>query len=335
MSKEQTVMNRTVAEAIRQAKLLFAPKRGNQSSTGNASTTQAGLVPPVPNDATKFLNGVAPPAFAQVKGTDLAMSDVTGNNVDITKHGFCPKAPNDTTKFLRGDAIWAAPSGGSTAPISPDTAASSPNAADDEFEFGTALDTTGARRTSATAWAWVNQGTGSAAVAQGNLVLKAPAGSTPNFRLVVQPVSGTAWRYRYKMTTMFATEANFRHVAGIVRNSTSGKFVAFSRAYQSGPVLEVDRWNSPTSFSATNVTSGTMYGATLRNSRTPMWFEVELASGSLLFRYSDCGVDGTFTLFATEALTTFITSVDGIGLGVDSENSNDTVGVFDWFRRMA
>lgn len=112
MGQEKKVFDRTVAEAIRQAKLLFAPKRGNASTTGNASPSQAGLVPPCPATATKFLNGAAPPAFAQVKGSDLSMSDVLTNNVSTAAHGFAPKAPNDTTKFLRGDATWAVPAGG-------------------------------------------------------------------------------------------------------------------------------------------------------------------------------------------------------------------------------
>ena len=75
-------------------------------------------IPATPSDATKFLNGAATPAFAQVKDTDLATTDVTGNNVSTTKHGFVPKAPNDVTKFLNGLGAWSAPGGGgSTAPF--------------------------------------------------------------------------------------------------------------------------------------------------------------------------------------------------------------------------
>lgn len=66
MSKEQDTLTRTVAEAIRRATLLFQRKAGNQSSTGRASSTQSGLVPPVPDDPTMFLNGAAPPEFTPV-----------------------------------------------------------------------------------------------------------------------------------------------------------------------------------------------------------------------------------------------------------------------------
>lgn len=62
-----------------------------------------------PNDATKFLNGAAFPAYAKVKDTDLAVTDVTGNNVTTAAHGFAPKAPNDAQQFLNGVAGYAVP----------------------------------------------------------------------------------------------------------------------------------------------------------------------------------------------------------------------------------
>jgi hypothetical protein len=67
-----------------------------------------------PNDPTKFLNGAALPAYAAVKDSDLAVTDITTNNVSIAKHGFAPKAPNDATKYLDGTGVYSTPpSGGS------------------------------------------------------------------------------------------------------------------------------------------------------------------------------------------------------------------------------
>lgn len=62
-----------------------------------------------PNDATTFLNGAIPPAFAAVKDTDLALSDVTGNDVSAARHGFAPKLPNDATKYLDGTGHYTVP----------------------------------------------------------------------------------------------------------------------------------------------------------------------------------------------------------------------------------
>lgn len=61
-------------------------------------------------DTTKFLNGGTNPAFSSVNDSDLALTDITTNNVSATKHGFAPKFPNNTTTFLRGDGTYAAPS---------------------------------------------------------------------------------------------------------------------------------------------------------------------------------------------------------------------------------
>ena len=76
---------------------------------GSNYFTERGSLPASPSDATKFLNGAAPPVFAQVKDSDLSLSDVTSNNVSTAKHGFAPKAPNDATKFLDGTGNYSAP----------------------------------------------------------------------------------------------------------------------------------------------------------------------------------------------------------------------------------
>ncbi len=75
-------------------------------TTDDVTSTQHGLAPKSPGDATKFLHGAATPGYAQVKDSDLSTSDITTNNVSTTKHGFVPKAPNQLTRFLRGDADW-------------------------------------------------------------------------------------------------------------------------------------------------------------------------------------------------------------------------------------
>ena len=67
------------------------------------STSSWSTITP-PADAKKFLNGANPLAWAQVKGSDLSMSDVTTNNVTSSAHGFAPKSPADATKFLNGAA---------------------------------------------------------------------------------------------------------------------------------------------------------------------------------------------------------------------------------------
>lgn len=64
-----------------------------------------------PGDATKFLNGAAPPAWAAVKDTDLSLSDETTQNATSARHGFLKKLNNDTSMFMRGDGSWAKAAG--------------------------------------------------------------------------------------------------------------------------------------------------------------------------------------------------------------------------------
>ncbi len=65
-----------------------------------------GFAPKSPADATKFLNGAATPAWAQVKDSDLSTSDITTNNATSLKHGFLPKLSNNPLQALLGDGTW-------------------------------------------------------------------------------------------------------------------------------------------------------------------------------------------------------------------------------------
>lgn len=71
-------------------------------------STQWGVLLP-PGNAATFLNGAILPAFAAVKDTDLALTDVTSNDVSAARHGFAPKLPNDATKYLDGTGHYTAP----------------------------------------------------------------------------------------------------------------------------------------------------------------------------------------------------------------------------------
>jgi hypothetical protein len=79
--------------------MLKWAQQARQNSEGGSSIVG-------PGDATKFLNGEVTPVFAQVKDSDLAMSDTVANNVSTSKHGFAPKAPNDATQFLDGTGAY-------------------------------------------------------------------------------------------------------------------------------------------------------------------------------------------------------------------------------------
>ena len=65
---------------------------------GNTTTTKKVLT------ETGTGSAATAPSWQQVAGADLAMSDVTTNNVTSTEHGFAPKSPADATQYLNGAA---------------------------------------------------------------------------------------------------------------------------------------------------------------------------------------------------------------------------------------
>jgi hypothetical protein len=80
----------------------------------NPSATTLGGVESIAAVTHQFLTSISTsgvPAQAQPTEADLALSDITTNNVSTTKHGLAPKAPNDATKFLDGTGAYSTPAG--------------------------------------------------------------------------------------------------------------------------------------------------------------------------------------------------------------------------------
>ena len=239
----------------------------------------------------------------------------------------------DSTQTL--GVKWAA---GASANITPDTHPSSPTAWDDEFEFGSTLDTTGARRSGANAWSWLNQSTATASVGQGALTVTAPALSGDNWRIVMQtvPASG-AWKFRAKLGSTAAISAqNFENSGLILYNSGNGKLVTFGPAYNSGgSQAAIYAYRFPSvSGSGTNVFAGAPSNV---NFALPMYLEVDWdGSANLTFWYSMNGYDGMMQKLYSETLASYLGALTHIGLGVESNNASQAAVLYcDWFRRTA
>lgn len=215
------------------------------------------------------------------------------------------------------------------APITPDTAPSSPDAMDDEFEAGT-LDPK---------WTWVNQNTASIVLANGCLVLTEQVNASEDVNFIEQALAGgSAWRYRAKLSLLCTVAYNSGGI--ILSESGTGKLLQFGLVNYNGAVeLWVEYAASPTASGTISQQSGLsgLWPFGLSSASNFVYLEIELSSGTIYFRISPTGVDGTFSSFYSAAESTwFTTAADSIGLGGYSFNAS-TPGklVVDWFRRMA
>ncbi len=94
------------------------PANGNAASfDANGNIKDAGVAPAQNSAATahKFLSAYtsATGAFTQAQpaDADLAVSDVTANNVSTSAHGFAPKSPGSATVYLDGTGAYSTPPG--------------------------------------------------------------------------------------------------------------------------------------------------------------------------------------------------------------------------------
>lgn len=215
----------------------------------------------------------------------------------------------------------------------PDDIPGSPNVADDEFE-GASLDTAGTRTTGATAWAWYNQGGATATLTQGHLVLEAPADAGFDWRIIRQALPAAPWVYRYKMTQVSTVDVSDFLGFGLgIMNNTNARIIAFTKDYNAGWDLSIDRYSDVTTFNAVIKNTDNFWSDW--DVYYPVYFEVESDGTTLTFRYSASGVNGTFITFGTETLATYITTADYICLMAANSNSDACKLVVEWFRRMS
>lgn len=224
-------------------------------------------------------------------------------------------------------------SSGGIIPVNPDTYPSSPANPDDEFDTGTSIDTAGTRRVSAVAWSLLNSGGSFAnSVNKGHLAISDTLAVVDNVRGVVQAVTGT-WRYRAKLSGIVHPNSNYWNIGMIVRNTANSRFMTLAKTWDTSWRLSVVQWSAFATANSTLVITD-IFTSAGRSFHLAMYLEIENNGTSLIFRYSDTGVDGTFITFHTATIATYIAAVDQIGLHL-SANGGACVGAFDWFRKMA
>jgi hypothetical protein len=108
-------------------------------------------------------------------------------------------------------------------------------------------------------WTWVNQGGATAADSSSIFVgstkvtgisFVAPAGSGDNVRILKKSAPSTPYTVIMAFSWL-QRHANFCRAGFCWRQSSDGKLVMAASIYSSNPYLDIAKWSSPTSFSAT------------------------------------------------------------------------------------
>lgn len=279
----------------------------------------------ITDDRTMFFNGGG--------SSFSAGGDLSGSNSSQTVVGFdgnplgsSMASPGDQTVpvFSTSTGKWAASSISTlTLPswlsLSPDAPPSTAGSLDDEFNSGSSINTS--------RWTWVNQGSATAAISNGQVFLNCPAGSSGNFRYVYQAAPSTPWTVVMPMRTMWkiASFANF----GLILSDSTGKFYVFGMSEDRiGATPNLGTWNSPTSANVNNNNNLNL------PSNAKMYYAVQDDGTNLNFSVSYTGASGTFFQAYTVSRTAFLASgPTRVGFGCDSENSFQVSVNSDWFRR--
>lgn len=205
--------------------------------------------------------------------------------------------------------------------VSPDTHLTGVPAfiANDYFETA-ALDTAGTRFAGAGAWTVYNASSSSITQSKGSVHLTTSINAGQDITIAAQPIttSSVAWRFRLHLTAAFMTVAS--NNGGLYAyESSTGKVCQFGVINLSGTP---NFWIAyATSFTAggvlqTNTAASGLFPLGVGYSSAPVWLELELAGGTLTYRVSLTGLDGSFLPIQANAQTTFFTTTpNNIGFG--------------------
>ena len=166
-------------------------------------------------------------------------------------------------------------------------------------------------------WTWVNQGaatgTDQTAIFAGSkkvsgITIQAPADAGPNLRILKKTAPSTPY------TITIAFEWNFRGnnyygVGFCWRQSSDGKLVTAAIEYGGGFFLNVNKWNSPTSFNSNYI------GLTFQQGLT--WLKCQDNGTNRIVSYSADGV--TWIVVYTIGRTDFLTGNE-VGFYVNTQN---------------
>ncbi len=267
-------------------------------------------------------------------GTGLSYSgstlEATGGGGSLTVTDGTNTEASVTTLQISGGAVSTNGAGNATININitSDVHPVTPTAWDDEFEFGSSLDISGARRSGANAWTVANANTTTNAVQNGALGIAAAGGSTNNDTVYWQTLTGAGatWAFECKRLTN----------DGVAFNGMWVGFEATGLGYYFGFFAGTTYLISQSNYagSGAGVVNDT---ASFTNAQIFTYYRIAYNGTDLIFSLS---LDGfQFFQLASVSLSAFLGSLpDSIGLyaGAASPLSGMNFSTaYDWFRKTA
>lgn len=214
----------------------------------------------------------------------------------------------------------------STSNITPDSHPEFPTPYDDEFEYGSAIDTTGVRRSSANSWTLhTSSGQADPIVAQGAMAVATVSG-TSSVMLQSAPGEDCAFVVRGEMRPT----ANNGGIAVGFYNSTNGR-ILFGLAFNGGTTTTVvQRGTLDGSSWAYTFSSNVLTDAALGNTFLKTSVRIKLTGTTILFSWSISGHDAQWSDGYEEDVSAWLGAITHVAVFA----SGTTDAICDHFRRV-
>jgi hypothetical protein len=295
-------------------------KLGTSITTGDSVTGSGTTANPI-----QLVGDSAAPGNSQLYGTNGSgvkgwYSQPSGGSATLaglTDVAITSPANGQVLTYVSSASKWEnqAASGGTAANITPDTHPASPTIWDDEFEFGSSVDTSGSRFSGAQAWTGYTANTITSVVSQGALESVTQGTSTAAGAGYGYPVPSGNWTFVWRG----------RLPAFQVFNLSSWKDYYFGTTGSGNNFAiqhETRNWSTGSySFGGSD--------ATFSTNGTPAYFMLAWNGTNLVFSWSQSGYTTDFTTVLSVPASSFIITPDHIGFG---SAGNAAV---DWIRRTA